>query len=101
MFRILPETGPICLQEQALHRAGLWRKVWDSNPRGREPKRFSRPPRYDRFDNFPYRRTLLEIKSPHNDLLWEKITTKITTAKRNFVIYLAVIQKSHSFIEHQ
>ena len=31
-----------------------WRRVWDSNPRGREPKRFSRPPRYDRFDNPPY-----------------------------------------------
>ena len=27
-----------------------WRREWDSNPRGREPKRFSRPPRYDRFD---------------------------------------------------
>ena len=31
-----------------------WRRVWDSNPRGREPKRFSRPPRYDHFDNSPY-----------------------------------------------
>ena len=31
----------------------LWRRVWDSNPRGREPKRFSRPPRYDHFDNSP------------------------------------------------
>ena len=32
----------------------FWRRVWDSNPRGREPKRFSRPPRYDHFDNSPY-----------------------------------------------
>ena len=32
----------------------FWRRVWDSNPRGREPKRFSRPPRYDRFDTSPY-----------------------------------------------
>ncbi len=31
----------------------FWRRVWDSNPRGREPKRFSRPPRYDHFDNPP------------------------------------------------
>ena len=31
----------------------FWRRVWDSNPRGREPKRFSRPPRYDHFDNSP------------------------------------------------
>ena len=33
---------------------GLWRRQRDSNPRGREPKRFSRPPRYDRFDMPPY-----------------------------------------------
>ena len=34
--------------------AVFWRRVWDSNPRAREGKRFSRPPRYDRFDNPPY-----------------------------------------------
>ena len=28
----------------------LWRRKRDSNPRGVAPKRFSRPPRYDRFD---------------------------------------------------
>ena len=33
--------------------AVLWRRERDSNPCGREPKRFSRPPRYDRFDNPP------------------------------------------------
>ena len=27
-----------------------WRRKRDSNPRGVAPKRFSRPPRYDRFD---------------------------------------------------
>ena len=27
-----------------------WRRKRDSNPRGVSPKRFSRPPRYDRFD---------------------------------------------------
>ena len=32
----------------------VWRRVWDSNPRGIAPKRFSRPPRYDHFDNSPY-----------------------------------------------
>ena len=30
-----------------------WRRVWDSNPRDIAVKRFSRPPRYDRFDNPP------------------------------------------------
>ena len=31
-----------------------WRREWDSNPRDRKVKRFSRPPRYDRFDIPPY-----------------------------------------------
>ena len=31
----------------------FWRREWDSNPRGLSPKRFSRPPRYDRFDISP------------------------------------------------
>ena len=31
----------------------LWRRVWDSNPREVSLKRFSRPSRYDRFDNPP------------------------------------------------
>ena len=30
-----------------------WRRGWDSNPCGVTPKRFSRPPRYDRFDTSP------------------------------------------------
>ncbi len=30
-----------------------WRRQGDSNPRGVAPKRFSRPPRYDRFDMPP------------------------------------------------
>ena len=32
----------------------FWRRERDSNPCGREPKRFSRPPRYDHFDIPPY-----------------------------------------------
>ena len=31
-----------------------WRRGRDSNPCGVTPKRFSRPPRYDRFDTSPY-----------------------------------------------
>ena len=31
----------------------VWRRQRDSNPRGVSPKRFSRPPRYDRFDMPP------------------------------------------------
>ena len=30
--------------------AYVWRRERDSNPCGRVPKRFSRPPRYDHFD---------------------------------------------------
>ena len=38
------------------HRVSVlfWRRQRDSNPRGVAPKRFSRPPRYDRFDMPPY-----------------------------------------------
>ena len=32
----------------------FWRRERDSNPCGRVPKRFSRPPRYDHFDIPPY-----------------------------------------------
>ena len=31
----------------------VWRRMRDSNPRDREVKWFSRPPRYDRFANPP------------------------------------------------
>ena len=31
----------------------FWRREWDSNPRDVAVKRFSRPPRYDRFDTSP------------------------------------------------
>ena len=37
----------------------FWRRMGDSNPRAREGKRFSRPPRYDHFDNPPSLTTLL------------------------------------------
>ena len=34
---------------------GFWRRQRDSNPRAVADKRFSRPPRYDRFDMPPHR----------------------------------------------
>ena len=41
----------------------LFRREWDSNPRGVAPKRFSRPPRYDRFDNPAYLVYLIMFKA--------------------------------------
>ena len=38
-----------------------WRRKRDSNPRGLSPKRFSRPPRYDRFDIPPFITTVESI----------------------------------------
>ena len=35
-------------------KSALWRRGRDSNPCGVSPKRFSRPPRYDRFDTSPF-----------------------------------------------
>ena len=43
-----------------------WRSRWDSNPRGREAKRFSRPPRYDRFDTAPCPRIISKRKASFN-----------------------------------
>ena len=56
---LLPILNPTCLLRQAdiqfcLQKAAK-RRGWDSNPCGVAPKRFSRPPRYDRFDTSPCR----------------------------------------------
>ena len=42
-----------CLTIQLLYKVVLKRRGWDSNPRALSDKRFSRPPRYDRFDTSP------------------------------------------------
>ena len=69
--------------------------MWDSNPRGVAPKRFSRPPRYDRFDNPPdlalQRRfhRLLRSKKPrcvHN----RKIISHISRNVKWFVALLLI-----------
>ena len=44
----------LILSKKAPKNRGLWRRGRDSNPCGVAPKRFSRPPRYDRFDTSPY-----------------------------------------------
>ena len=44
----------------------LWRRLRDSNPRGLSPKRFSRPPRYDRFDKPPFIVVFVKILSNLN-----------------------------------
>ena len=46
---------PFCgvLLFATFRQAALWRRQRDSNPRGLSPKRFSRPPRCDRFDMPP------------------------------------------------
>ena len=46
-----PQGYPLRLFVRFL--AAIWRRQRDSNPRGVAPKRFSRPPRYDRFDMPP------------------------------------------------
>ncbi len=51
MFLKYSFSGRIVTKLSALSK--VWRREWDSNPRGLAPKRFSRPPRYDRFDISP------------------------------------------------
>ena len=45
-----------------------WRRKRDSNPRGLAPKRFSRPPRYDRFDIPPSSNKLFSIH--YHDIIY-------------------------------
>ena len=45
-------------------RISKWRRGWDSNPCGIAAKRFSRPPRYDRFDTSPCDQTILTQTIP-------------------------------------
>ena len=57
-----------CQKQKKKHRFGcflLWRRQRDSNPRGVAPKRFSRPPRYDRFDMPPYKIRAAFSRSEH------------------------------------
>ena len=58
-FLLAPCTNPrefglyhtsSCANKKTPYRVFRWRRKRDSNPRGLSPKRFSRPPRYDRFD---------------------------------------------------
>ena len=57
--RLAPNSNPsptlIYITKNRQNQSGdfLWRRLRDSNPRGLAPKRFSRPPRYDRFDKPP------------------------------------------------
>ena len=41
-------------RKRSVFKAFWWRRGRDSNPCGVAPRRFSRPPRYDRFDTSPY-----------------------------------------------
>ena|GEM_PF-3430517 len=50
MVNSLPLSLPIAKRKTTLWVVSFWRREWDSNPRAREGKRFSRPPRYDHFD---------------------------------------------------
>ena len=65
----------------------LWRRMGDSNPRAREGKRFSRPPRYDHFDNPPCPMTLIYyhiLRALSRDFL---ILGKIILEKRSIKCY--------------
>ena len=61
LSRGAPSTSWVLLQTDDaddlfnLHETCKSRREWDSNPRALSDKRFSRPPRYDRFDTSPYR----------------------------------------------
>ena len=74
----------------------IWRRGWDSNPRGLSPKRFSRPPRYDHFDTSPlfilmiHRR--FERRTP-----WLKVKCSANWANGSLII--TKMQMTHQGLE--
>ena len=53
--KVLKIFNSVIRSKKPLYSSGfLQRRGWDSNPCAREDKRFSRPPRYDRFGTSPY-----------------------------------------------
>ena len=64
------------------------RRGWDSNPRALSDKRFSRPPRYDRFDTSPYIffncSSLISDVVYNNKLTPEKSTRKCNIFQKNY-----------------
>ena len=46
---------------RSLNSARKWRRVWDSNPRAVARKLISSQPRYDHFDNSPYKIVRLSL----------------------------------------
>ena len=56
---------------------GFWRRQRDSNPRAVADKRFSRPPRYDRFDMPPYFARALRPHTVKVYLILCQIATKL------------------------
>ena len=64
-----------------------WRRQRDSNPRGLAPKRFSRPPRYDRFDMPPYVAARLRVYAILRAFLW--ILYHVTRKKSTIFFALA------------
>ena len=64
----------------------LWRRGRDSNPCGVAPKRFSRPPRYDRFDTSPKKMELLIGVEPMTSSLPRMCSTNWAIAASHFFI---------------
>ena len=57
-----------------------WRRGWDSNPCDIAVKRFSRPPRYDRFDTSPYEIDLAKLRENCEMGNWTTVARPLKTA---------------------
>ena len=65
----------------------FWRRGRDSNPCGVAPKRFSRPPRYDRFDTSPKKMELLIGVEPMTSSLPRMCSTNWAIAASHLFVF--------------
>ena len=75
IFRI---QTPLCSAKGSVW---IQRRGWDSNPRALSDKRFSRPPRYDRFDTSPGH---INVSLRRSDRISAKVILSKTTISVNF-----------------
>ena len=74
----------------------MWRRGWDSNPRALSDKRFSRPPRYDRFDTSPCVNSNLGTPEIFSVFVCQ-LCVFVSLAQRHLLLYQQYFRMSTTF----
>ena len=70
----------------------LWRRGRDSNPCGVAPKRFSRPPRYDRFDTSPKKNGAANRSRTDDLILTKDVLYQLSHSSISFFYFRQVFE---------